>query len=248
MFSDKASLYASRLGAGARIRKRSAGISRDSSLARSTAISHSESISVNMDASVPSGANRPRSADCQSTGNATLPSSGSLVMGKSDSGSSHVSTPVSVVSTALSDRGPPSVLSVACPEPQGMSLREPSAVFRPGQGAATGLDVPSLPGRSDRFLAGGATAGLSLSQPNAGLPPFALNPSSVPHGNGTFVPTPRGAFPAWDGSAFAQPSLPGMGASAFHFAVPSGNMNMVGHPNQASLRRLSVDWRRHCSS
>ena len=239
MFSDKASLYVSRLGAGARIRKRSAGISRDSSLARSTAISHSESISVNMDASVPSGANRPRSADCQSTGNATLPSSGSLVMGKSDSGSSHVSTPISVVSTALSDRGPPSVLSVACPEPQGMSLREPSDVFRPGQGATTGIDVPSMQGRSDRFLAGGATAGLSLSQPNAGLPPFALNPSSVPHGNGTFVPTPRGAFSAWDGSAFAQPP-PGMGASTFQFAVPSGNLNMVGHPNQALQCQLQA--------
>ena len=108
MFSDKASLYVSRLGAGARIRKRSTDISRSSALARSTAFTHTESLSVSMDTSLPSGSNRPRSADCQSTGNATvLPSSGSLVLEKSDSGLSHVSAPVSVVSTALLNGGPP---------------------------------------------------------------------------------------------------------------------------------------------
>ena len=87
--------------------------------------------------------------------------------------------------------------------------------------------------RSGVFLTGEVTTVRpSLARADADMPPFAMNSPTNPHGNGTFVPTPRGAFPAWDGSSFAQPPL-GMGVPTHHFAAPSGNLSIVVHPNQA---------------
>ena len=182
MFSDKASIYASRLGAGPRIRKRSVKLSASfRSLARdsvSPVATQTESISVDMNPSVSSSSTRPHSVDVQSTGDVTiLPRSGTLVMEKTDSELIHDSTPVSNISTAHSNVGSLPVHSVAWSvSVQGMSLKDPSAHSGPGQGGAIGLDVTSsMQHRSGGFLAGDATTlWLSLARKEITLRKFIL--------------------------------------------------------------------------